>query len=235
MNSFTTFQKEVIDKIIERKISDIYSFLEVMKLCTIRNYGWAQHKGVITPENVNECNYVYELNETTLEELKIQISEFISICNFLERESYIYAFPIKTRIFKPIVKFQSETEIDNVEAFHFYAINQLIFSRSLYEFFPSPELGEFKKRNYLTYSQNELLKESEGRKKAQFWTKIVAVSSIFFGLITILLQIIFSGIERDVNIKNDNAFKDSLKIHIIEQVKKPDSTQLKSGSVNPNP
>lgn len=225
MNTFTAFQKEVIDKIIERKISDIYSFLEVMRLCTVRNYGWSEHKRAISSENVHECNYLYELNETTFDELKIQISEFISVCNFIERESYIYAFPIKTRIFKPIVMFKSDTEIDNSETFNFYSINQLIFSRSLYEFFPSPELETFKKRNYRTIQQIILIQEIKDRKRAQLLTLFVALLSIVVGLMSIIVDITYSGKERDVNIKNENAFKDTIIVKYVNEKKYLDTNK----------
>lgn len=231
MNALTEFQKKIIDKIISREVNDIYSFFKELFGWKYRNYIWSGYKEIINEDYQHDCDYLYEINKDQIEDIRLKISEYISLFNLIEKNNYIYSIEIKKRIFMPLMIFKSATQIDELKLFDLMNINQLIYNRSKYEFFPSPELAAFKERGYITVQQEILLKEIKERKRAQYLTIIVALLSIFVGLMSIIVDIVYSGKDRDVNIKNENAFKDTIFVKYVKDNENIDSNILLIDSI----
>lgn len=222
---FTKFQEEIINEVIENKIFDFYSFLNTMTECKYRNYIWSEYKCNLFDDYKNDENYInqersylFEINEDQISKLSEMIFQFIFIYEFLKRNDLIYTIKIKQRSLCPIFVFKNSCEIESQLRGELYKLNKINIDIHQIEFYASNSLKEFKNDGFLTKEELIFNAEKDHWKKSLFWTKITSGIAIVGVIATTLIQIFMNKGERDVMIKNENAFQDTSKVIILKNI-----------------
>jgi len=234
------FQKKILDKIENNEVYDIYSFIEKFLDTSISSFYWGNTRGFISyniiPERRDEIDYgkaiIFDMER--LKEVCEKITSYIVLYYSLLENKLIADVHIKTRKFVPLlVKTNTSTIIVDFEP-PLNKINKSILDCFLNEILITPELIAFKKRGYLTLTEFEMKEQNKDRKKSLFWTKVTAFTAIVLSLSSIILQVIFSGKERDVKIVNENSFPVYQKILLVDSSKPKKVDIFSPGDTNSN-
>lgn len=226
----TSYQKELIELISEGKINDFYSFIETITEISVDRYSGPARGSEFENRFENRLQtlhfssgdkiYCYDANN--FDKIKSKLLEFIFLCDFLEMQFLIRSIKLSEGANrKCIMIVQNTHKQDLIHTYVNTILNQLAFERYRYVFEASPAIIEFIKRGYLSDNDYKF-------KISNKWTKIVA-GIAFLGIIaTTIVQVIFSGKERDVIINNKNAFQDTAKVLIIN----PQNTNIDTSKGN---
>jgi hypothetical protein len=223
----TDFQKVIIDDIINNRIYDVYTFLELRTKCKARNYIWSGNDNMLLREYKNDRSNLFEIDGTDFLELSRELFEFVVLSKYLEDNRIVYPIKIELKALKPVFVFQNETQIGLSQPEEWYKVNQLILNIYKWEFFGANILEQYVNNGYLIESDLKDKNQNTHRERTLFWTRFAAISALFAFVVTIILQIVFSSKERDVIINNRNAFQDTTKIFLLNPVKSIDTNRLK--------
>lgn len=227
----TNFQKEIIDKIISKEVYDIYSFIEVFIGIKPIQYNWSGTMGFVNFNIRKDKEYqiatgkALSFEETKVNEISDKITSYVIVFDFLLKEKLIASMDIMTREYIPAFVDNDITNKTHNFDPPLNRVNKLIIDCFLFELLISPALEDYKYRNYLTLSEFDILEQNKDRKKSLRWTIVTAFTAIILSVSSILLQIIFSGKERDVKIVNDNAFPESSRVIILNRDSIKDSVE----------
>jgi len=225
---FNNYQKEIINKISKGEVNDIYSCINSLDEITKTNYQGPprsfQFENLVlgrrdTLEISTGCE-IYVYNPEDEKKITQYVMDFIFLCDYLERRQLIRAVRLSegsnTKFYFVINKNYNK-ELKHVAISNI--INQIAYERHDWKFSASPAVEEFIKDKYLTEGELHL-------KKTQRWTKIAIFIALSGVIASTVLQIIFSGKERDVKIINTNAFPESTKVYMTP------SSQFKNDSLH---
>lgn len=213
----TNYQKQLIKEIIENKIFDLNSFFEPK--CTP-----LQHSLSVKYKDREHASYSYNFIPNDSIELMIQLKEFISLWDKLERFQLIKSIPRDTMTQKSIRLIckkdqQGRYEID-------YTFIPIIFTYCEKQIFPYPELITFVSRGYLTFEEDFQLKQIDNMKHSRRISYISMIITLLIAAISIIFSFITFTTNRSVTITNPKAFQDTTHV-IILQNPQSDSTSLK--------
>lgn len=223
----TEIQKKLVNQILDGKIYDFSTFLFENKLTEednkekIDNILYKYKTGFPIDKDGQQ---IFIMLKNVKESFDIIIN-FISLLKILEEKNFIFTNKI---IYSSYIKF--DINYYNVEEkILIKNMNSLFNEREIIEFYPTEELKELKKREYLTENEYFTKEEDKDRKAAlkqaiisQRWT--IGISLGIFIIGTIINLFIYTK-DRDVSIKNN---KDTTKVLLVNpQEKIPDTLQLK--------
>jgi len=198
------FQKTVVNSILSGKCTEIVSFLneygELTQEISQGNYSIASHSF-----SNGSTVYVPKDRELTFTRLK----EYVSLWDRLQVMGLIYTVSLDLKGKSLFPLFRSATSPDT-------AMLSIIYEHLKKEIFTLPELSAFAARGFLTTEEYFLQEENRDRKKAQRLTLIIAVISIAATFLSALFQYFTYTTDRNVVIKNANAFSDTTKVIIID-------------------
>lgn len=197
----TNFQKEIIKDIIDNKITDIYTFLEINTNAKFKNYIWTNYMNDLF-KNVPAKNYLFEIKEDSISDLTDKLFQFIFLVDYLESNNLLYKISIDLRILKPIFVFENETTIKIPLSIPLYKINKLLIDKHKFEFFASSDLKQFVKNSYSTNEELKIEREETDRKTALNWTRIMAWVAIIAVIISSLFQI-FKPDTKEIKVINN--------------------------------
>lgn len=223
----TDNQKKILNDIVENKITDVYSYLDGNKEF-VHEFFDDHFLLELYPKEYEDALQAgaYLLPLEKYKNICQDFFEFVTLCQLIERLGMIHTtkMPIDRKWYFPILPYDSVS--NNKYTFpdeynwpdEIRRINQILFERYVWEFFPYPELHEFIKRGYKT--NYELISENEDkdRKKAQKMTFRIAMFTIILSSLISIVAAFFNYItydkKREVEIKNLNAFPESTKVYL---------------------
>lgn len=199
---FSEFQKELIKRISNYQIPDLKTF--IIEYFPIHDI----HKEDLSSHNFSGRQFnVIILSD--FEGAHNMLCEFLFLLKFLNNNNLIYC------------NNESQYDIhfidnDNSHLNTIQKINTLFSENHIHIYYPTPFLIDFINRDYLTEDDYYRKEEDKDRKKAQSLTRLIALISIVLSFASAMLNFLIFSNDRDVNIKNINAFKDTTKILIIQ-------------------
>ncbi|MBE2227099.1 MAG: hypothetical protein IAE93_07155 [Ignavibacteria bacterium] len=232
----TDNQKQLLNDIVENKIFDVYSYFDTQNDFVHEFYEEELLLEIYPNEYKSTLQGgVYLLPIIKYTKLCQEFFEFIALCQLIERLGMIHTtkMPVDRKWYFPILPYDSVSNDKYTFPDEFNwpdevrRVNQILYERYLWEFFPYPELHEFIKRGYKT--NYELISENEDidRKKAQKTTLRVALITIVLSVLISISTSVFNYVtynrEREVIIKNVNDFNDTTRVFLINSQTKQDS------------
>jgi hypothetical protein len=229
---FTTIQKEIIQSIVNKKTTDIHSYINIFfnfDKSLIKPSGMHNdpYKDGLVDPGIDKEIYIVKEQDDAIQKIR----DYSVVIHRLEKNDLIYLNNI-------------ENDKDIRKSFYAEKPKGLFPDRVLFnilnkfynqEIIVTPELKDFVDRNYLTFEENEIFEERKHRIKAQRLTIIIAIFSILGTIGTTLFQYFTYTNERVVLIKNENAFSDTLNIRIIDEMKNHialDSLKIKGTNID---
>jgi hypothetical protein len=206
--NFTQFQKDLIKDILNKDIADIESFVKkhVKHSTDITGFNYSVPSGAVIGDK--ETGLIVEAGQYD------KFVEFKIVWDFLLQNGYIYNIENenpKNNLLSLLVKTKNGNSVGKEERLMMGYIPCKIYSL--------PILSDFVKNEFRTQNEQNIEREIKDRKRAQNITIGIAVISI----IASILSVIFNSKQRDVFIKNNNAFRDTIHVTIEQH---QESTKL---------
>ena len=209
------FKEKIINCLIDRKITDINSFLIEFKYLTTYVYK-PDNKNHSTLINRNDIKYgdtIYTPKDDKI--LILYLKQFVSFWDKLEQLGYIHTIPHSKQNNKliPIVKKESLSERILKQDSDIFTIVEKHLDK---EIVPDiEELENFVKNNYLTITELAYKKEKRDRKTSQKITIIIAIISMLTAIVTSYFNYKSNTNEIEVTLKKATLSDDTLKVILI--------------------
>jgi hypothetical protein len=219
--NFSNEEQAYINFLDNRKSVNINDFLlfkynHILKKNSLSSYHIITINKVSYYINTNDD--MYPINYHEEDEVLSEVAHFYSICEYLNVNKYINIINIPSRKRKIyFLAFIGNSKNDDEFTEHYTAdlnINKLIIEYSSKRIFSTPELTEYIKNGYKTRDDIELKSEKDQRKKAEKWTRILAIASIIVSILITLFNFSTYKNSREVTLTNDSIFKDPITVKI---------------------
>ncbi|KAB2967533.1 hypothetical protein [Zoogloea sp.] len=145
------------------------------------------------------------------EEIKSRLYDFVFVISKLRTTGLILEMPWerKDAIF-PLCQL-----VDNKSLKIDIDILEIVLLVNDIKIFPSPDIFTFIRNGYLTQEEMLLLDDKVGRRKAEKWTRYLAVASLIVSAASILINVLTYKTFREVEITNIRDLNDTTRVEIV--------------------
>lgn len=231
----SAFQKDILRSFKSGETYDIYTFIKGMEEIELQSYtgpprNFTMHNLAFDTKKTfhamtGEKIYVYE--DDKLEKVRNKLSEFIFLCDYLERIKLIRAIKLSEGAnikFIPVLREMYSDDIQHVGINDI--INQLAFERYEWQFLVAPAINKFVSNDFLTDEEVHLNIETLDRRNSlseartsRINTRNFAIASLFVALLANMVTIYYSQ-------KNVELFTNERKIYIVGDSSKTDTMKV---------
>ena len=220
--ALTSFQKEIVNKIENREIYDLASFFrQCLELkdakVAFEEPDYRLHNRTVSMGLAGRSSYIFKESDPIRvfvnEELSLsKLVAFIDLLQKLQKNDLI--LPQTKRPKGEDDKFFTYIfrETSSGKTIFFHKLHAIILPYLDLTFYPSPSLNDFIARKFLTIEEDSYEQEKRSRILSQ-WTAIII--PIIIATLTIFLQWILSSNERKIIVLNKDAFKDTIKVILV--------------------
>ncbi len=229
------FQKKVILSFQPGDTYDFYSLINEIKEVKLNPYTGRDMSFSMFNLALNQAKtihiatlkkiYFYENFDS--EKVKTKISEFIFLCDYLERIKLIRAIKLSDGAnvkFIPILKAEYQGGINHTSIND--VINQLAFERYEWKFLISPAILKFIENNFLTDEEVHLHLESIDRKESLIEAKISRLNTRNFAIASLAVALLANIVTIYYSQKNVELFTNERKISIVEDKSRKDTNKV---------